>query len=48
VLNPIWVFLAIGERPTSWAILGGAIIVAAVIGHMLWEARSAKRTVELA
>jgi DME family drug/metabolite transporter len=47
VLNPIWVFLAIGERPTSWAILGGAIIVAAVICHMLWEARSAKRTVEL-
>ncbi|HBB87456.1 MAG TPA: EamA family transporter [Blastocatellia bacterium] len=48
VLNPIWVFLAIGERPTSWAILGGAIIVAAVIFHMLQEARSGKRTVELA
>jgi DME family drug/metabolite transporter len=48
VLNPIWVFLAIGERPTSWAILGGAIIVAAVIGHMLLEARSGKRTVDLA
>jgi DME family drug/metabolite transporter len=48
VLNPIWVFLAIGERPTSWAILGGAIIVAAVIGHMLWESRSGRRTVDLA
>jgi len=48
VLNPIWVFLAIGERPSSWAILGGAIIVAAVICHMLLEARSGRRTVDLA
>jgi len=43
VLNPIWVFLAIGERPSSWAILGGAIIVAAVVCHMLLEVRSGKR-----
>lgn len=48
VLNPIWVFVAIGERPTSWAILGGAIIVAAVICHMLLEARAGRRTVDLA
>ncbi len=47
VLNPIWVFLAIGERPTSWAILGGAIIVAAVVFHMLLEARSGRRTVKI-
>jgi DME family drug/metabolite transporter len=47
VLNPIWVFLAIGERPSSWAILGGAIIVAAVICHMLVDARSGRRTVDL-
>ena len=43
VLNPIWVFLAIGERPTSWAILGGAIIVAGVVCHMLLEARSGRK-----
>jgi DME family drug/metabolite transporter len=42
VLNPIWVFLALGERPTSWAILGGTIIVVAVVCHMLLEARSGK------
>jgi drug/metabolite transporter (DMT)-like permease len=48
VLNPIWVFLAIGERPTSWAILGGAIIVAAVICHMLLEGHAGRRTVDLA
>jgi len=43
VLNPIWVFLAIGERPTSWAIIGGAIIVAAVVCHMLLETRSGRK-----
>lgn len=39
VLNPIWVFLAIGERPSAWALLGGAIIIAAVICHMLLASR---------
>ncbi|MDQ5844777.1 MAG: DMT family transporter [Acidobacteriota bacterium] len=43
VLNPIWVFLVIGERPTSWALLGGAIIVAAVVVHTLVEARRGRR-----
>ena len=28
VLNPIWVFLGIGERPTNYAIVGGLIILA--------------------
>src|SRR3989449_10686247 len=40
VLNPIWVFLFLGERPSGWAIIGGAIIVASVIWHMLIESRS--------
>jgi drug/metabolite transporter (DMT)-like permease len=35
LLNPIWVFLILGERPTQWAILGGAIIIAAVIFHTI-------------
>jgi drug/metabolite transporter (DMT)-like permease len=39
VLNPVWVFFVLGERPTAWAILGGAIIVVAVISHMLLAAR---------
>ena len=39
VLNPIWVFMFIGERPSGWAIVGGAIIIASVIFHMLTEAR---------
>jgi drug/metabolite transporter (DMT)-like permease len=40
LLNPIWVFLVIGERPTQWAILGGAIIIAAIVCHMIVEART--------
>lgn len=39
VLNPIWVFLFIGERPSGWAIIGGAIIVASVLAHMLTNAK---------
>lgn len=48
VLNPIWVFLFLGEKPSSWALLGGGIIVAAVICHMLVEAKTQqRRTVDL-
>ena len=39
ILNPLWVYLALGERPTKWALIGGAIIVAAVVAHTLIEAR---------
>lgn len=42
VLNPVWVFLVLGERPSRWALLGGAIIVGAVIVHMLLDARLKK------
>jgi DME family drug/metabolite transporter len=43
LLNPIWVFLVLGERPTSWALLGGGIIVTAVIVHMVVEAKRGRR-----
>jgi len=42
VLNPVWVFLFIGERPAKWALLGGAIIIAAVASHTVWAAKKAK------
>ncbi|HQZ96737.1 MAG TPA: DMT family transporter [Pyrinomonadaceae bacterium] len=35
LLNPVWVFLFVGERPSNWAILGGIIIVATVCLHTL-------------
>lgn len=46
VLNPVWVFLVLGEKPSRWALLGGAIIVVAVIVHMLLDARG-KRSASL-
>jgi drug/metabolite transporter, DME family len=39
VLNPVWVFFVLGERPSRWALIGGAIIITAVIIHMLLDAR---------
>ncbi len=39
VLNPVWVFLFLGERPGTWALTGGAIIIAAVASHTVWGAR---------
>lgn len=33
ILAPIWVWIAIGERPRPLAILGGAIVLGAVAGH---------------
>ena len=30
ILNPLWVFLAVGEAPGPWALLGGFIVLASV------------------
>jgi drug/metabolite transporter (DMT)-like permease len=42
VLNPLWVFVFLGERPSRWALLGGAIIITAVVSHTLSSARTAQ------
>ena len=47
VLNPIWVYLVLGERPTKWALIGGAIIVMAVVCHTLMEAKYSRGTAAL-
>ena len=39
VLNPLWVFLFLGERPSRWALVGGAIIIGAVALHTLKKAK---------
>ena len=35
VMNPIWVLLFIGERPSAFAIAGGAIVLAAIAWHSM-------------
>jgi drug/metabolite transporter (DMT)-like permease len=42
MLNPVWVFLFLGERPSKWAVVGGCIIIAAVLAHTVALARRAR------
>lgn len=43
VLNPLWVFIFIGEQPSRWALAGGSIIILAVICHTIYGARKVMR-----
>jgi drug/metabolite transporter (DMT)-like permease len=47
VLNPVWVFLLIGERPSKWAILGGTIIITIVMVHTVLNARAKRERVKV-
>ena len=40
LLNPVWVFLFVGEQPSRWALLGGSIIITTVVVHTLIQYRS--------
>ena len=46
VLGPIWVWLAIGERPATLSLAGGGMILLALISHstadLLWPPRPAR------
>ncbi|HSN55825.1 MAG TPA: DMT family transporter [Candidatus Sulfomarinibacteraceae bacterium] len=35
VLNPVWAWLVHGEQPSGWALLGGAVIIAATAAQAL-------------
>ena len=37
ILNPLWVALATGELPGLFALLGGLIIIATVVGYRVWS-----------
>jgi drug/metabolite transporter (DMT)-like permease len=34
VLGPVWVWLAVGERPGVFSLIGGAVILSALVAHM--------------
>lgn len=38
-MNPVWTWLAYGERPTLWALAGGAVIVSATLVNTWWGRR---------
>jgi drug/metabolite transporter (DMT)-like permease len=35
VLNPLWVWLLVGEVPSGWALVGGTMVVGAVTARGL-------------
>jgi drug/metabolite transporter (DMT)-like permease len=39
VLAPVWVWMVFAEKPTENALLGGAILLAALVVHTIWEMR---------
>jgi drug/metabolite transporter (DMT)-like permease len=41
-LNPVWSWLALGERPSGWAIVGAVIILGATTLRTWVEARQAR------
>jgi drug/metabolite transporter (DMT)-like permease len=43
VLNPVWTFLAAGERPGPWAIAGGAVVLGATAWRTVAPALAARR-----
>lgn len=45
ILNPVWVFLVVGERPGMLSFLGGVIVLAAVVLRVLPLILSGKETV---
>ena len=40
ILAPIWVWMVFAETPTTQTLIGGSILVFALIGHSLWQLRS--------
>lgn len=45
VLNPLWVALFLGERPTGNALIGGIIVLLAVLAHTFLKRRSKAESV---
>lgn len=39
VLAPLWVWIGVGEVPATATLIGGAIVLAAVVGQALWSLR---------
>lgn len=44
ILNPVWVFLWMGERLSSWALLGGLVVIFAVVFRGIADARCRLRS----
>jgi len=43
VLAPIWVWLIFAEAPTRNSLIGGGILIAALVGHSVWQLFDGRR-----
>lgn len=43
VLNPIWAFLFIGEKPGAWSILGAALVILSITAYSVLKNREERR-----
>lgn len=39
IMSPLWVFIAYGERPGAYAVLGAVILMSAVVLNIIWEGK---------
>lgn len=44
LLNPVWVFLVLGELPGPWAFVGGFIVLSAIVGRSVIVTLKANKT----
>lgn len=42
ILGPIWVWLAVGEQPAPTTLIGGAVVLSALVAHVTLAARRAR------
>jgi drug/metabolite transporter (DMT)-like permease len=47
VLAPIWVWIVFAETPTSQTLIGGTILILALLAHSLWQMRSRARAAKV-
>ncbi|MBS2023175.1 MAG: EamA family transporter [Deltaproteobacteria bacterium] len=45
IFSPLWVVLGTGERPSTWALIGGAVVLCAVVLRTAWPAKLDKTTI---
>lgn len=48
LLNPIWVFLVIGETPGMWALIGGGVVLCAVTARDVYQGRRNRKANQIA
>lgn len=45
LLNPVWVFIFNGEKPGTFALIGGAVVIASVTSWCIWQNKNSSAAV---